>query len=234
MNRRALLSTLVVTSASAAAAAALAVTPRARARLLVVAQLVGPQPPATASAAPAIAAPSPWARRLVEAAEAQVGVTVTYDPAYVRLAYPGGDVPRDRGVCTDVVVRAYRDGLGVDLQKLVHDDMAAHFGAYPTRWGLKAPDSHIDHRRVPNLQVFLTRRGAALPVSQKPGDYAPGDLVTMTVGVNLPHIAIVSHRASADGQRPLIVHNIGAGTRLEDRLFEFPLTGHYRYRPAGA
>jgi uncharacterized protein YijF (DUF1287 family) len=176
----------------------------------------------------------PWAARLVAAAESQIGVTVAYDPAYVRLAYPGGDVPRDRGVCTDVVVRAYRDGLATDLQRLVHEDMAAHFGAYPRKWGLKAPDSHIDHRRVPNLQTFFRRYGTALPVTRTASDYNPGDLVTMTVAATLPHIAIVSGRMADGGARPLIVHNIGAGARLEDRLFEFPLTGHYRFKPADA
>lgn len=199
--------------------------------------------PAALAGSPATAEPlpgsgvsmtaEPWAMRLVAAAESQIGVTVAYDPAYVRLGYPGGDVARDRGVCTDVVVRAYRDGLATDLQRLVHEDMAAHFDAYPRKWGLKAPDSHIDHRRVPNLQTFFRRHGMALAVSQRPGDYKPGDIVTMTVAATLPHIAIVSGRMAAGGSRPLIVHNIGSGTRLEDRLLEFPLTGHYRFKPAG-
>ncbi len=179
-------------------------------------------------------AAEPWAKKLIDAAESQIGVTVTYDPAYVRLAYPGGDVARDRGVCTDVVVRAYRDGLATDLQQLVHDDMATHFDVYPRKWALKAPDSHIDHRRVPNLQTFFKRHGMSLAVSRTASDYRPGDLVTMLVSATLPHIAIVSGRTSAGGDRPLIVHNIGSGTQLEDRLFEFPLTGHYRFKPAGA
>lgn len=232
MKRRTALAAFAAAGASAAFAAMPGYRRDVVAQFLAAADTAS-SPPDTASpdASPAVGPASPWALKLLAAAEAQIGVTVTYDPAYVRLAYPGGDVPRDRGVCTDVVVRAYRDGLGVDLQRLVHEDMAAHFSAYPTRWGLKRPDTHIDHRRVPNLQTFFARRGAAVSASQNSKDYAPGDLVTMLVGVNLPHIAIVSHRASADGERPLIVHNIGAGTRLEDRLFEFPLTGHYRFAP---
>ena len=232
MNRRTLLAALASTATLATAATALS-----RGRGVVVAQLAdgsSAPAPAPAPAPPAgatIAAVEPWEAKLIAAAESQIGVTVSYDPAYVRIAYPGGDVPRDRGVCTDVVVRAYRDGLGIDLQQLVHADMAANFAAYPTKWRLARPDSHIDHRRVPNLQTFLRRRGAALPVGQRGEDYAPGDLVTMMVSGTLPHIAIVSSRRSADGARPLIIHNIGAGTRQEDRLFEFPLTGHYRLKP---
>jgi len=191
------------------------------------------QAPASGAPPPILGVPEPWAGKLIAAAESQIGVTVTYDPAYVKLPYPGGDLPRDRGVCTDVVVRAYRDGLGVDLQHLVHVDMAAHFAAYPAKWGLKQPDRHIDHRRVANLQTYFTRHGAKVAVSQSAKDYAPGDLVTMLVSGTLPHIAIIANRPSADGARPLIIHNIGAGTRLEDRLFEFPLTGHYRFKPAG-
>jgi hypothetical protein len=153
---------------------------------------------------------------------------VRYDPAYVTIDYPGGDVPADTGVCTDVVVRAYR-ALGIDLQHLVHEDMSAAFSAYPRRWGLDAPDPNIDHRRVPNLQVFFERQGAALPVARDPDAYRPGDLVTWTVAGHRPHIGIVVGRRSADGERPLVVHNIGHGPRLEDILFEFPITGHYRF-----
>ena len=164
---------------------------------------------------------------LVDHARAQIGRTVSYDPAYVVLAYPGGDVPLDRGVCTDVVVRAWR-GLGVDLQKLVHEDMGANFAAYPKNWGLKRPDRNIDHRRVPNLATFLKRRGAALPVTKKAADYRPGDIVTCTVPPALPHIMIVSDQKDASGT-PLVIHNIGSGAREEARLFEFPLTGHFRW-----
>lgn len=164
------------------------------------------------------------AAALLAAARAQIGVTVVYDPAYVQLAYPGGDVPRDRGVCTDVVIRAYRDALDADLQRAVHEDMRANFGKYPKLWGLRSTDRNIDHRRVPNLRRFFERKGAELTGA----DYLPGDLVTMTVPQNLPHIAIVSDAIGRSGQ-PMIVHNIGAGTREEDRLAEFPLTGHYRW-----
>lgn len=164
--------------------------------------------------------------RLPALARRQIGVTVDYDPAYVRLAYPGGDVPQDRGVCTDVVIRALRL-LHFDLQKEVHEDMKRNFSRYPKRWGLKHPDKNIDHRRVPNLQTFFKRKGWSLPISQNPADYKPGDLVTCTVAGSLPHIMIVSDRKGSDGT-PLIIHNIGAGTVEEDCLFTFPLTGHYR------
>jgi uncharacterized protein YijF (DUF1287 family) len=168
-----------------------------------------------------------WPRRLVTAAEGQIGVTVTYDPAYVRLAYPGGDVPRDRGVCTDVVIRAYRDAFGIDLQRLVHEDMRANFSRYPRNWGLSRPDRNIDHRRVSNLQAFFRRRGRALP-AESPKDFAEGDLATQMLPGNLPHIAIVTGQIGPRGA-PLVVHNIGGGTRLEDRLLDFPVTGRYRF-----
>jgi uncharacterized protein YijF (DUF1287 family) len=177
--------------------------------------------------AAAQAEPDPKAIALVEAARARIGVTTSYDPAYVGLKYPGGDVPNDRGVCTDVVIRALR-ATGHDLQKLVHEDMKSNFAKYPKRWGLKRPDRNIDHRRVPNLQTFFKRRGMSLPVTQKKSDYLPGDLVTCTVAGRLPHIMIVSDKKARDGT-PLVIHNIGAGAREENRLFEFPLTGHYRY-----
>jgi uncharacterized protein YijF (DUF1287 family) len=154
---------------------------------------------------------------------------VRYDPAYVSLKYPGGDVPEGTGVCTDEIIRAYRT-LGFDLQKLVHEDMKQNFSAYPKNWGLRGPDKNIDHRRVPNLQTFFKRRSASLPVTNKPGDYLPGDLITCTVPPHLPHIALVVP-APDGGPRPWIVHNIGRGPQLEDRLFEFPLTGHYRWHP---
>ncbi len=167
---------------------------------------------------------------LVEAARTQIGVTVSYDPAYVPLDFPGGDVPIDRGVCTDVIIRAYRR-LGFDLQELVNADMRANFRSYPQLWGLKRPDKNIDHRRVPNLRRFFERRNASLPVTKDPAQYLPGDLVTCTVPPNLPHIMIVSDRFAPDGERPLVIHNIGRGAVEEDRLFEFPLTGHYRWHP---
>jgi len=169
------------------------------------------------------------ADRLVAAARKQVGVTLTYDAAYSRLDYPGGDVPRERGVCTDVLVRAYRDGLGIDLQVLVHEDMRRAFSAYPALWGLKKTDRNIDHRRVPNLQTFFKRAGAAVAVSENGADYLPGDIVSQMLPGNLPHIGIVADEHSSDGSRPLVVHNIGAGARLEDVLFAYRITGHYRY-----
>ncbi len=169
------------------------------------------------------------ARKLVAAAQAQIGVTTSYNPAYVSLAFPGGDVPADRGVCTDVVIRAFRK-LGMDLQKLVHEDMKGSFSKYPQNWGLKKPDPNIDHRRVPNLMRYFQRQGKSLPVTDKPADYRPGDLVTCIVPPNLPHIMIVSDVPSPeDAVRMKVIHNIGAGARLEDRLFEFKLTGHYRW-----
>lgn len=170
-----------------------------------------------------------WAdSRLPELARRQIGITIEYDGSYERLTYPGGDVPIERGVCTDVVIRALRH-LGFDLQKEVHEDMKRNFSRYPKRWGLKRPDKNIDHRRVPNLQTFFKRKGWALPVTDNPSDYKPGDLVTCIVGGSLPHIMIVSDRTNADGV-PLIIHNIGGGTEEEDSLFAFPLDGHYRPR----
>ena len=168
-------------------------------------------------------------RKLLAAARAQIGVTKTYDPAYVVLEYPNGDVAEDRGVCTDVVIRAFRK-LGLDLQKLVHEDMTRHFEKYPKRWGLKKPDKNIDHRRVPNLMKYFERQGKSRAVSKKPEDYQPGDLVTCIVPPNLPHIMIVSDVPSlSDPARMQIIHNIGAGAQLEDCLFDFEITGLFRY-----
>jgi uncharacterized protein YijF (DUF1287 family) len=164
-------------------------------------------------------------RDLVAAATAQTRTHVTYDGSYGRMAYPGGDVPDTIGVCTDVVIRAYRK-IGIDLQVKVHEDMVRAFASYPKQWGMAAPDSNIDHRRVPNLQTFFRRAGAALPVSH--AAYQPGDLVTWMLPGNLPHIGIVTGERSPAGT-PLIVHNIGRGPQIEDVLFAFPITGHYRY-----
>ena len=172
-----------------------------------------------------------WTEALVEAAEAQIGRTLIYDPAYVRIGYPLGDVPIERGVCTDVVIRAYREGLDFDLQKAVHEDMAKNFSAYPKQWGLTRTDSNIDHRRVPNLQTFFKRRNAAFAMSETAADYLPGDLVTMMLPGNLPHIGIVSASLNDDGSRPLLIHNIGGGTHREDVLFQYPVTGRYRFNP---
>ncbi len=165
--------------------------------------------------------------QLVEAARKQIGVTTIYDGSYVALKYPGGDVPLERGVCTDVVIRAMRE-MGVDLQKLVHIDMKKNFSKYPKRWGLKRPDKNIDHRRVPNLQTFFKRRGMSRSVSEKKEDYLPGDLVTCLVGGHLPHIMIVSDKKDKSGM-PYLIHNIGGGTEEEKGLLSFELTGHYRW-----
>jgi uncharacterized protein len=191
-----------------------------------------------ASAPPPVAAEKMVPRKpaesppVVRSARSQVGKTTVYDPSYVGLSYPGGDVPIGRGVCTDVVVRALRDALQMDLQKLVHEDMRRAFSQYPKIWGLKKPDRNIDHRRVPNLRRYFERKGWSLSVPKDKGSYRPGDIVTCTVGGNRPHIMIVSDRTTAGGV-PLAIHNIGSGTQEEDRLSDFPLTGHYRI-PAGA
>jgi uncharacterized protein len=185
---------------------------------------------------PAKAAPPLNGPSIANAARAQIGKTVSYDSGYRALDYPNGDVPIETGVCADVVVRALRQSVGLDLQKLVHEDMKLSFSQYPQNWGLKAPDKNIDHRRVPNLQTYFNRSGWDLPISKVPQDYQPGDLVTCIVPPHLPHIMIVSERTNASG-RPLIIHNIGAGTQEEDRLFAFKITGHYRIKriePGGA
>lgn len=176
--------------------------------------------------APALCAQEAGLACLAAAAREQIGVTTRYDPAYVRLAYPGGDVPVDRGVCTDVIVRAYRR-FGVDLQQQVHEDMRANFRDYPPLWGLSGPDRNIDHRRVPNLARWLARHGETLADD---GEFLPGDLVTWRLPSGVPHIGIVSDRRGDAGD-PLVLHNIGAGTREEDVLHAFDVTGHYRFRP---
>jgi len=164
---------------------------------------------------------------LVLAARQQVGVTLIYDGSYRVLDYPGGDLPLERGVCTDVIVRALRTARALDLQKLVHEDMAAHFGAYQGRWGMKQPDANIDHRRVPNLMVYFQRAGYSQPVTQHGSDYLPGDVVAWNLGGRILHVGIVSDRQAVSGV-PLIIHNIGAGAREEDILFRFIVIGHYR------
>jgi uncharacterized protein YijF (DUF1287 family) len=167
-------------------------------------------------------------RQLADSAFTLTRDRVVYDPAYFSIDYPGGDVPADRGVCTDVVIRAYRK-VGIDLQKEVHEDMQAHFSLYPAHWGLKTTDRNIDHRRVPNLMTFFSRHGTVKAGSQTPSDYLPGDIVCWDLGRGVTHIGLVSSRLSPDG-RPLIIHNIGAGQVLQDALFAFPIIGHYRYR----
>lgn len=153
---------------------------------------------------------------------------VTYDPSYFSINYPNGDIPADKGVCTDVIIRAYRK-MGIDLQKEVHEDMVANFSLYPTTWGLKRTDSNIDHRRVPNLMVFFERKGSTKPKSQDPSDYVPGDIVCWNLGGSITHIGIVVDKKSRDGDRFLIVHNIGGGQVLEDCLFDYKIIGHYKY-----
>lgn len=183
--------------------------------------------PLTLSATVALA-DSAAIQTLLSAALAQTEQRVVYDGSYRRIAYPGGDVPANIGVCTDVIVRAYR-AIGVDLQQRVHEDMRSAFHAYPKLWGLSKPDPNIDHRRVPNLQAYLRRQRAELPRSRDANAFRPGDLVTWMLPGNLPHIGIVTDRRSDDGARPLIVHNIGQGPKLEDMLFAYPITGHYRF-----
>ncbi|HPA50333.1 MAG TPA: DUF1287 domain-containing protein [Thermoanaerobaculia bacterium] len=175
-------------------------------------------------------APPSTGERLVAAARAQVGVTTSYDGAYRRLAYPAGDVPAQTGVCTDVVVRAYRH-LGIDLQVLVHQDMKAAWSAYPKLWRLSRPDPSIDHRRVPNLVTFFRRHGATLPVSRRAAGFSPGDIVVWRLASGVPHIGFVSDRRTPQGT-PLVLHNIGSGAREEDVLFSYVITGHFRYPPS--
>jgi uncharacterized protein len=166
--------------------------------------------------------------RLSAAAEERATHRVIYDAAYERIAYPNGDVPAARGVCADEIVRAYRL-LGIDLQKLVHEDMRRAFHVYPRRWGLKRPDSNIDHRRVPNLATFFARHGTSLTPTLEGDDYKPGDVVAWALADGRPHIGMVTERRSSDGKRPLVMHNIGAGPQIEDMLFGLTITGHYRY-----
>ena len=163
---------------------------------------------------------------LVEAARDQIGVTTCYDPAYRKLSYPGGDVPKETGVCSDVVVRAFR-AVKIDLQKEVHEDMERAFDQYPRKWGLKAPDPNIDHRRVPNLMAYFKRHGWAIPVSNKAADFRAGDVVAWDLGSGVTHIGIVSDRHSPDGT-PLVIHNIGHGVKEEDILFAHEIIGYYR------
>ena len=154
---------------------------------------------------------------------------VVYDPSYFSIAYPNGDIPKGKGVCTDVVIRAYRK-LGVDLQKEVHEDMKTNFSLYPKLWNLRTTDKNIDHRRVPNLMTYFKRQGASKPITKKGKDYLPGDIVCWNLGGAITHIGIVVDRKSSDGKRNLIVHNIGSGQVLEDCLFDFKIIGHYRFQ----
>lgn len=173
-----------------------------------------------------------FAQEFVTAAIDRTTKHVTYDGSYFSISYPNGDVPANIGVCTDVVIRSYRV-IGTDLQVLVHEDMTNDFNAYPSKriWGLSKPDKNIDHRRVPNLQAFLSRHGDVLPVTDKANDYAPGDIVTWMLPGNLPHIGIVTNKLAEATENPLIIHNIGSGPNLDDMLFSYEITGHYRYVP---
>lgn len=170
------------------------------------------------------------ANAVVEAARKRTLIHEIYDGSYRIIAYPNGDVPNDRGVCTDVIIRAYR-ALGIDLQKLVHEDMKQNFKKFPPLWGLSRPDSNIDHRRVPNLQRYFERHNASISVRVDSSDYRAGDLVTWMLPGNLPHIGIVSDRTASGTTRRLVIHNIGAGTVEDDSLLSYPITGHYRYFP---
>lgn len=172
---------------------------------------------------------SPEIKKILESAVRQTNVTKSYDPSYVVIQYPNGDVPAETGVCTDVVIRALRDA-GVDLQKEVHEDMRENFSAYPNRWNLPKPDPNIDHRRVPNLQTFFERRKKSLPVTQNGENYHPGDIVSWDLdGKGLTHIGIVSNIFNETAERFLIIHNIGSGAKAEDVLFDWKITGHFRY-----
>lgn len=179
------------------------------------------------SSAPSHAEPR-QIEKLLHGAYDQIGKTLIYDGSYRRMDYPNGDVPLDRGVCSDVVIRALRHAE-TDLQSLIHQDMRRNFSAYPSNWGLSRPDSNIDHRRVPNLMTYFRRQGKTVPVTDNPGDYRPGDFVSWVVPPNLPHIGIVSDRKSSENGPYLIIHNIGLGARLDDILFAYPITGHVRF-----
>ncbi|WP_337967415.1 DUF1287 domain-containing protein [uncultured Flavobacterium sp.] len=171
-----------------------------------------------------------FADKLSNAALSIIDPSVDYDPAYFSIEYPNGDVPANKGVCTDVVIRSYRK-LGIDLQKEVHEDMIAHFAEYPNleKWGMTKTDTNIDHRRVPNLEIFFERNGEKLVITEDPKDYKTGEIVTWLINNKLPHIGIVTNKKSKDGKRNLIVHNVGNGQVLQDCLFDYKIVGHYRY-----
>lgn len=172
--------------------------------------------------------PTDFSKKLVQAAIERTKHLVRYDGSYREISYPNGDVPDGVGVCTDLIIRSYRK-LGIDLQKDVHEDMKANFDIYPKLWGLSKPDPNIDHRRVPNLQTLFKRKGILLPITKNPNDYVAGDIVSWMLPGNLPHIGIVIDSPSEDDSEPLIVHNIGSGPVIEDILFDYKITGHYRY-----
>ena len=174
--------------------------------------------------------PTNFQEKLSNAAMSIVDSTIEYDPSYFSIKYPNGDIPKNKGVCTDVVIRAYRK-LGIDLQKEVHEDMMKNFLLYPNlrKWGLKKCDTNIDHRRVPNLEIFFTHKGESLPISENGSDYKTGELVTWMIGEKYPHIGIITHLKSEDGKRPMIVHNVGNGQVSEDCLLNWKIVGHFKY-----
>ena len=172
--------------------------------------------------------PDNFSRNLSQAAIERTKHVVRYDGSYRKISYPNGDVPKHLGVCTDVIIRSYRK-LAIDLQKDIHEDMKANFRVYPNLWGLSKPDPNIDHRRVPNLQTLFRRKGVILPLTNYQADYVAGDIVTWMLPGNLPHIGIIVNSGRRNEQKPLVVHNIGSGPVTEDILFEYKITGHYRY-----
>lgn len=171
---------------------------------------------------------SEFRKQLSQQAINIIDPSIRYTPDYVSITYPNGDVPANTGVCTDLIIRAYRK-LGIDLQKEVHEDMKTHFSIYPKIWGLSKTDTNIDHRRVPNLETFFRRKGKELPITQNADDYKTGALVTWMINDKLPHIGIVTNKLSKDGKRRLIVHNVGGGQVLEDCLFKYRIVGHFVY-----
>ncbi len=179
-----------------------------------------------------VSAASDFNKDIVASLIERTNQPVKYDGSYIAIPYPNGDVPNNIGVCTDVIIRAYRE-LGTDLQKLVHQDISAHFSLYPSKriWGLNAPDKNIDHRRVPNLQTFFKRHGQQLKISENMSDYAVGDIVTWLLSGNLPHIGMVVNKLNPSTGNLMIVHNIGLGPQLEDMIFDYKITGHYRFVP---
>jgi len=201
-------------------------------RIIIISLLLLISPSLCWAQAPSQAQVLERSQNIVSAARARTLVDIRYDPKYVTLEYPGGDVSSDTGVCTDVIIRTYRNALGYDFQKAVHEDMQTSFGNYPQIWGLKRPDKNIDHRRVPNLEAFLERQGAAVPITDNPEDYKPGDIVSWRLGGVLAHIGIVSDKKTRLGT-PLIIHNIGQGPVEDDLLFNTDIEGHYRFVPSG-
>lgn len=175
--------------------------------------------------------PKSFGDKLSNAAISIIDPSIDYDPSYFKMEYPNGDVPKNKGVCTDVIIRSYRI-LGIDLQKEVHEDMLLNFSLYPNlkKWGMTKTDTNIDHRRVPNLEVFFERKGTKLPVTQNAADYKTGEMVTWMINDKLPHIGIVTNKKSKDGERNLIVHNVGGGQVLEDCLFDYKIVGHYKFQ----